>query len=160
MKMIPIVSALVLTLASSASFAQTAAPPLPSPPARSFDVAMMVAELAPGGILLADKPTVAVEYVAIQPSDLVASSLMGATIYNKQEENIGKVADLVFSDGDHLTGVVASVGGFLGVGDSYVALDPASLVVSMKDGKWAAHVDATKDELSNAPKFTYPSKSG
>ena len=44
------------------------------------------------------------------------------------------------------------------MGESYVVLDPSTLAISDKDGKWAVHADTDKDTLKNAPKFTYSKK--
>jgi len=68
----------------------------------------------------------------------------------------GKISDLIIKDGATVSGVVLSVGGFLGIGDSYVVVDPASLALSNKNGAMRLMADATKDSLSGAPKFTYP----
>jgi hypothetical protein len=53
-----------------------------------------------------------------------------------------------------------SVGGFLGLGESYVVLDPSSVVLNQKEGAWRAYVDTSRDDLMNAPKFTYAKKTG
>ena len=67
------------------------------------------------------------KYVEIKDTDLVISKLVGIDIYNKQDENIGEISDIVIGDGKSVIGVVASVGGFLGLGTSYVVIDPAWL---------------------------------
>lgn len=157
MRMITIASALALTLASGTAFAQSA--PASSAPT-ALEVAEMVIALAPGGMLLGDTPSTSVRYVSVQPADMVTSGLIGATIYNTKDEKIGEVADLVVSGGNEVTGVVASVGGFLGIGQSYVVIDPATVVVYQKNGSWAAAVNTTREDLASAPKYQYPSKSG
>jgi hypothetical protein len=52
-------------------------------------------------------------------------------------------------------GIVASVGGFLGIGESYVVLDPSSIALAEENGAWKAYVDTSKDDLSKAPKLDY-----
>lgn len=54
-----------------------------------------------------------------------------------------------------MKGVVVGVGGFLGMGESSVALDPSTVVLNQRDGTWRAYVDTSKDNFKNAPKFTY-----
>lgn len=149
------VAALSLSLAASAAFAQQAAPITAEPVATPTEIA---AALAPTGLLVGEKPAVSVKYIAVQPADMVVSGLVGAPIMNDNDEQVGEVADLVLTEGDMLTGVVASVGGFLGIGESYVVIDPATVVVSQKDGEWIARVNTTKDALQAAPKFQYPDK--
>jgi hypothetical protein len=39
-------------------------------------------------------------------------------------------------------------------------LDPSTIVLNQKDGKWRAYVDTSKDTLKNAPKFAYNKKHG
>lgn len=108
------------------------------------------------GLRVAKAATVAVKYVAVSPAHFTTSNLLGATVYNNQKETVGEVEDLVIDNGKRVTGVVISVGGFLGMGESYVVVDPATLVLNRQDGDWAAYVDTTKETLKNAPKFTYP----
>ena len=88
----------------------------------------------------------------------MASKLLGIEVHNNQNENLGSIQDIVFENGRSITGVVVRIGGFLGLGESYVVLDPETVVLNEKDGTWRAYVDTTKDSLENAPKFTYPDK--
>lgn len=111
--------------------------------------------LAGPGITMGTAATMPLKYVEIRNTDLVTSKLIGTTIYNKQNESIGSIADVVIGDGKSVIGVVASVGGFLGIGDSYVAIDPASIALANENGSWKAYVDTTKDDLSKAPKLDY-----
>ena len=110
------------------------------------------------GMKMADTATVKLKYVTVKPADVMSSKLIGTTVYNNKNESVGEVEDLVIENGKTVTGVVVSVGGFLGMGESYVVLDPSTLAISDKDGKWAVHADTDKDTLKNAPKFTYSKK--
>ena len=142
--------ALALACLSVPALAQTT-PTTPAPgtamPASS-DMGMKMAETA----------TVKLKYVTVKPADVMSSKLVGTTVYNNKNENVGEVEDLVIENGKTVTGVVVSVGGFLGMGESYVVLDPSTLAISDKDGKWTVHADTDKDTLKNAPKFTYSKK--
>ncbi|WP_267549176.1 PRC-barrel domain-containing protein [Rhizobium rhizogenes] len=111
--------------------------------------------LAGPGITMGTAATMPLKYVEIRNTDLVASKLIGTKIYNKQNESIGSVSDVVIGDGKSVIGVVASVGGFLGIGESYVVIDPASIALANENGSWKAYVDTTKDDLSKAPKLDY-----
>ncbi|WP_428425027.1 PRC-barrel domain-containing protein [Pararhizobium sp.] len=139
----PIVAGLVFSLLSGAAFAQTAA-------ATGADAA-----LTGPGITMGTAATIPLKYVNIQDTDLMTSRLIGIDIYNKQNEAIGEISDVVIGDGKSVIGIVASVGGFLSIGESYVVLDPASVALAEVDGSWKAYVDTTKDDLSNAPKLDY-----
>lgn len=107
---------------------------------------------------MADHATMAIKYTTVTPADIMSSKLVGLNVYNNQNDKLGEVEDLVIDNGKTLKGVVVSVGGFLGKGESYVLIDPASVVVSNKDNTWKAFVDTNKDNLKNAPKFTYTKK--
>lgn len=95
-------------------------------------------------------------FVSVQPTDMLSGNLVGLTITNGQDESIGEIKDLILSDGK-LAGYVVSVGGFLGVGERYVAVAPSSIQInySEDDKKWMATMDATKDQLTAAPEFKY-----
>ncbi len=111
-----------------------------------------------GGITMADHATVKLRVVKVGSADMMSSKLVGMNVYNNQNDSVGEVKDLVLKDGKTVAGVVVSVGGFLGMGESYVLIDPSSIVVSDKDGTMKAYVDTSKDTLKNEPKFTYNNK--
>ncbi|KQX48195.1 photosystem reaction center subunit H [Ensifer sp. Root954] len=136
-------AALSLALVSSAAFAQ-------EPAANGAD-AMLVGP----GITMGTAATMPLKYVEIKDTDIVNSQLIGVDIYNKQNETIGEISDVVIGDGKSVIGIVASVGGFLGLGESYVVIDPASIALANDNGTWKAYVDTNKDDLSKAPKFDY-----
>lgn len=107
-----------------------------------------------GGMMMADHATATIHYITVAPADIMSSKLVGQDVYNNQGDKIGNVADLVIDNGKTITGVVLSVGGFLGMGEHYVLIDPASMVLSDKNGLHGV-VDTTKDSLKNAPAFNY-----
>lgn len=117
-------------------------------------------QMGQAGIRTVDpKSAVRVTFYTVQPRDMRASDLMGMDVYNLNNENIGDVVDLVIDDGKNIRAVVVSVGGFLGIGDRNVAIDPASIVVNTRNN--AADrvvVNTTKDELKNAPEFKFTAK--
>ena len=144
--------ALAAALAIPASFAVAQTTTTPAAPAATTGMS------TDKGLTQADTATMAVRFVTTKPADFMSSRLVGANVYNNQNETIGEVKDLVIENGRAVTGVIVSVGGFLGLGESYVVLDPATVVLNQKDGTWRAYVDTTKDNLKNAPKFEYPKK--
>lgn len=88
----------------------------------------------------------------------MSTNLVGIDIYNNQNEKVGEIDDLVIENGRSVTGLVVGVGGFLGMGESYVVLDPATVVLNEKDKTWRAYVDTNKETLKAAPKFDYSKK--
>ena len=146
MKINVIALAAAAALSSSVAFAQTAT----TAPAAGADAA-----LSGPGITMGTKASAPLKFVNVQKTDLTASQLDGLDIYNAQNENIGEIEDVVIGDGKSVIGLVASVGGFLGIDKSYVVLDPASVAVHNDNGTWKAYVDTTKESLQNAPKLDY-----
>ena len=86
-----------------------------------------------------------------------ASKLIGAAIYNDQNQQIGTVDDLILNQKDNTVALaVISVGGFLGIGSKLVAV-PYEQLRYDPSGKDARVVmpGATKDSLNTMPNFTY-----
>ncbi|AGF74765.1 hypothetical protein BAnh1_08910 [Bartonella australis AUST/NH1] len=105
------------------------------------------------GIVQVDSNTV-VRYVTPAATDFTASSLIGAQVYNVDDENIGEVKDIIL-DKDDVGGFVIGVGGFLGIGERYVAVSPETVQMTNDYGKWKFIINATKDSLKTAPEFKY-----
>ena len=159
-----VLGAAMLCSLAGAALAQTTTAPTPSTtaPAPTTTAPMTgTTPMATGadassmGLRMASSATVAVKFVTVKPADFMSSRLVGANVYNNQNETVGEIEDLVIDNGKTVSGLVVGVGGFLGMGESYVVLDPSTVVLNQQDGKWRAYVDTTKDNLKNAPKFTY-----
>ncbi|WP_019218947.1 PRC-barrel domain-containing protein [Bartonella florencae] len=95
-----------------------------------------------------------VRYVTPLATDFVASSLIGANVYNIENENIGEVKDIILRE-NNIAGFVVAVGGFLGIGESYVVVSPEAIQMTNDYGKWKLITNATKDSLKEAPTFKY-----
>ncbi|WP_273759303.1 PRC-barrel domain-containing protein [Bartonella sp. ML70XJBT.G] len=95
-----------------------------------------------------------VRYVTPLATDFVASSLIGADVYNIENENIGEVKDIILRE-NNIAGFVIAVGGFLGIGESYVVVSPETIQMTNDYGKWKLITNATKDSLKEAPTFKY-----
>lgn len=161
-----VVSAAILCALAAPALAQTTTAPAPSTtapapattapaPAAGTMTGTSTSMASDMGLRMASTATVAVKFVTVKPADFMSSRLVGANVYNNQNESLGEIDDLVIENGKTVTGLVVGVGGFLGMGESYVVLDPTTVVLNQKDGTWRAYVDTTKDNLKNAPKFTY-----
>jgi sporulation protein YlmC with PRC-barrel domain len=96
-------------------------------------------------------------FIQVQSGDMLTSNIVGLDIYNSQNDDIGKVQDVAFDASKRVTGYILSVGGFLGMGTRYVAVNPDALMVSYdaQNKVWKATMNATKDELKSAPEFKY-----
>jgi sporulation protein YlmC with PRC-barrel domain len=95
-------------------------------------------------------------FYKVQSADMRASKLIGADVYNLNNENIGEVSDLILDNGKNVKAVVLSVGGFLGIGDRNVAVEPAAVVLrEQNDGSPRLVVNTTKEDLKGAPAFNF-----
>jgi sporulation protein YlmC with PRC-barrel domain len=96
-------------------------------------------------------------FVNVRGSDDLSSSLVGLDITNNDNKDIGTIKDIALSPNGREAAYIVSVGGFLGIGEHYVAVDPSAVKVSY-DGsnkKWHASMNASADQLKKAPEFTY-----
>ena len=85
------------------------------------------------------------------------AKLKGLNVYNQKDESIGEITDLAIKN-HQVDALILSVGGFLGMGEHYVAVSPSSVNVryDQKNDKWLASMNTTKDALKAAPEFKYP----
>ncbi|MCC5792273.1 MAG: PRC-barrel domain-containing protein [Legionellaceae bacterium] len=79
-------------------------------------------------------------------------NVVGIDVQNAQDENLGKIEDLVLNkQTGHVEYVVLSFGGFLGMGDKLFAL-PWS-IFSFDDSKDCFIINVEKEKLKNSPGF-------
>jgi hypothetical protein len=99
-------------------------------------------------------------FTTVPAQDDLTSSVIGLDIYNNSDEEIGKIEDIAFAVGG-VKAYIIGVGGFLGIGDHYVAVRPSAITLSYDDGtkKWHAVMNAGAAELKAAPEFKYPTAS-
>jgi hypothetical protein len=97
-------------------------------------------------------------FTSLPAKDELSSKVVGLDVYNNANQNIGTIKDVAYN-GTSVNGYVVGVGGFLGMGDHYVAVRPSAVKLSYdaKDKKWHASMDANADQLKAAPEFNYPS---
>lgn len=150
-----IAAAFALASMSTAALAQQPAASGEQPAAPGVAASGADATMVGPGITMGMAATTPLKTVEIKNTDLVTSNLVGLNIYNKESEEVGEISDVVIGNGKSVIGVIASVGGFLGLGSSYVVIDPASMALADDNGTWKAYVDTNKDDLSKAPKFDY-----
>lgn len=116
----------------------------------------IAAATAFSGSAFAQNATTEETFVRAQPTDVLSYNLVGLNVINNANENIGEIKDLILSGGK-FAGYIVSVGGFLGIGERYVVVNPAAIAVSYveNDKKWYAKMNASKDQLKAAPEFKY-----
>jgi hypothetical protein len=83
----------------------------------------------------------------------LASNVYNASVYDKNEQKIGDLTDLIIEKDGHIKSAIIGVGGFLGVGQKDVEIPFTDLKMMTRNNKnWLA-LDRTKDQLQNAPTF-------
>jgi sporulation protein YlmC with PRC-barrel domain len=81
-------------------------------------------------------------------------------VYDASDNSIGEVSDVLLDKEGHVTAMILSVGGFLGLGAKYVSVPFNALRVTEKDGKRYLVMDTTKDALMSAPGYQYDKTKG
>ena len=80
-----------------------------------------------------------------------ASKVIGATVYNDQNESVGSVSELLIDNNKHdVSGVVLSVGGFLGMSSKLVKVQPTDIHVT---GDRLVMSGMSKDKLKEMPDY-------
>jgi sporulation protein YlmC with PRC-barrel domain len=102
--------------------------------------------VASGNVALANDSSLATDH-------WLASDVYGAGVYDRNDNKIGDVDDLVIKQDGTISQAVIGVGGFLGVGQKDVAVAFTDLKVKTKNDKSWLVLDTTKDKLKAAPKF-------
>ena len=124
----------------------------PAPDATNNQAAAPNATQAPD----ANKQVAATERFLTQQQDgqKLASSIIGQTVYDTANNNLGAVNDIVLGEDGSMDAVVIGVGGFLGLGQKNVAvaIDAISQTTD-ENGNPKLVLDSTKDELDAAPQF-------
>lgn len=81
--------------------------------------------------------------------EYLADDVIGASVRNAQNENIGTVSDLVVDRSGKVRAALVSVGGFLGIGDKHVAV-PWEQVQIQPPGANSASGSATTGGVTGA----------
>jgi PRC-barrel domain len=97
------------------------------------------------------------KFSTVSKDEMFSSKLKGLSVTNQKDETVGEITDLAIKNHE-VDALILSVGGFLGMGERYVAVSPASVNVryDSKSDKWLASMNTTKDALKSAPEFKYP----
>ena len=95
-------------------------------------------------------------YITHQAPDQVsANSYIGQTVYNAADEKVGDINDLILKKDGGIVAAVIGVGGFLGIGEKYVAVPIENVAVSQnaEGGDLKLTTTETVDTLKGAPEF-------
>jgi sporulation protein YlmC with PRC-barrel domain len=87
--------------------------------------------------------------LTVQPDQMRASKLIGTSVYDVQNQDIGSVKDVIVTRGGQVSSIVIDVGSFLGMGGKYVAVS----LNDLKTNNDRLTLAQTKDQLKAAPAF-------
>ena len=89
------------------------------------------------------------------PDQVSANTYIGQSVYNGNNESIGKVTDLIMQKQGGIVAAIIGVGGFLGIGQKDVAVPINNVTVAQnpKDGTVKLTTSETVATLKAAPEF-------
>jgi hypothetical protein len=136
---------------SSVAFAQAPAPVVPN---SAVSGVVSVAPAVKSTSVVVPKVT----FTTVPTGEDLTSNVVGLDIYNGAKENIGTVKDIALTDG-HVHAYIIGVGGFLGMGDHYVAVTPSAITLTYDPTgkKWHASMNTDAAALKAAPEYKYAS---
>lgn len=105
---------------------------------------------------MAETPPADMEFLQVQEEAqfLADYELIGADVVNNMDEKVGTIADLVMDQDQKLVGVVLSVGGFLGIGEKWVAVPVEQIDFPSAEQPARLLAAVSEEQLKNAPDFT------
>lgn len=86
---------------------------------------------------------------AIHTDEFRASKMLGSSVYDVQNRDIGSVKDLIINERGRVVAAVVDVGTFLGMGGKYVAVPLSDL----KTDNNRLTLDMTKEQLQQAQAY-------
>jgi sporulation protein YlmC with PRC-barrel domain len=93
--------------------------------------------------------TAATPNTMIQPDEMRASKILGSTVYDVQNRNIGSVKDLILGKGGKVDAVIVDVGSFLGMGGKNVAIS----LNDIKTDNNRLTLDRSKEQLQQMAEY-------
>ncbi|MBM3597134.1 MAG: PRC-barrel domain containing protein [Alphaproteobacteria bacterium] len=142
MRMLTMIGASVALVLASAAAAQTTSP-APQAPAAKPPAPAATAQPAPSGTFINTQAQ----------NEKLSSDIIGMSVVNREGETLGKIAALILDQNDKVTGVIVSVGGFLGMGSKSVALPWQSVKFETKDRKTLVVIQLSNEQIALAPDY-------
>jgi hypothetical protein len=90
-----------------------------------------------------------------EQNEVSANTYIGQSLYNMEDESIGSITDLIFSDDGGARTAVVGVGGFLGIGQKDVGVNFDMITIEQQPDSTDVRlvIEATREDLENAPEF-------
>lgn len=97
---------------------------------------------------------------AIPANSATVTNWYKQSVYDPKDSKIGDIADVLVDKSGRIDSLIVAVGGFLGAGEKDVSVPFDAVRVTSKDNnKWYLVMNTTKDQLKEAPGFTYDKES-
>ena len=109
---------------------------------------MRMGILALAGLMTLSTAAMAADQT-IRSDELRASKVIGSSIYDRNNEKIGSVQDIILGTGGKVDSVVVDVGTFLGMGGKDVAVK----MDEIKTDHDRLTLEMSKDQLKQAPNY-------
>jgi sporulation protein YlmC with PRC-barrel domain len=136
----------VMAAAMAMANAQTSPTMPPSPPSKSTDAGSAARTSLSANHLL--------------PGQIRATEMNGTTVYDKDNQNLGDIKDIILDRDGRVAAVILNVGATLGMGGRYVAIAMNDLKFTTENNKPRFTVLMTKDKLKSAQAYDLSEKSG
>jgi hypothetical protein len=83
-----------------------------------------------------------------------ASKLIGVNIYNEQNDKLGAISEIILEPSGKLMGYVVGVGGFLGMGEHDILVEPGKIKFVNEPVRTSSTAPATNPPAAGAPTNT------
>ena len=96
------------------------------------------------------------EYLTAQADNQIsANTYIGQAVYNNADESIGKISDLIMHKDGGIDAAIIGVGGFLGIGEKWVAVPFEKIAISQVPDSDDVKLTTTEtaESLQAAPEF-------
>ena len=94
---------------------------------------------------------------SLPPESWTVTNYYKQDVYDKGQNKVGKIDDVLIDKSGKITALIVGVGGFLGAGEKDVALPFSAVTSEKKNDKWWLTVDTSKDSLKKAAGYKYDS---
>ena len=150
-------------LLAAPAFSQSTTPtspanPTPSTPGMTSPNTTSPSTMAPstGSTMTTGTATGMWYTAAITPNQHRASDLINQSVYNRANERVGEINELVLDQNGQVVAAIIGVGGFLGIGERNVAVNFSQLQMVNDNNTMRLVVNADKAQLQQAPEFRRP----
>ena len=104
----------------------------------------------------AQAPAAGGDYLTAQSEEQIsANTYIGQAVYNSADESIGKISDLIMEKDGGITAAIIGVGGFLGIGEKWVAVPFEKISITQVPDSDDVKLTTTEtaESLQAAPEF-------